>query len=66
MIEITFLQNRNRLTDTENKLTVTKGKTWGEGMNWELRINIYTLLYIKYMTRKGTYCIAQGTILEVL
>ena len=27
----TYLQNRNRLTDIEKKLTVTKGKSGGEG-----------------------------------
>ena len=27
----TYLQNRNRLTDFENKLMITKGETWGEG-----------------------------------
>ena len=28
----TYLQNRNRLTDTENKFMVTKGERWwGEG-----------------------------------
>ena len=27
----TYLQNRNRLTDIENKLMVTKGKRWWEG-----------------------------------
>ena len=42
----TYLQNRNRLTDTENKLMVTKGKTWGGGINQELGINIHTLLYM--------------------
>ena len=26
-----YLQNRNRLTDTENKFMVTKGERWGEG-----------------------------------
>ena len=25
----TYLQNKNRLTDIENKLMVTKGKRWG-------------------------------------
>ena len=28
-IAIKNLQNRNRLTDIENKLMVTKGETWG-------------------------------------
>ena len=40
----TYLQNRNRLTDTENKLTVTKGER-GEGVNWELGINRHTTKY---------------------
>ena len=42
----TYLQSRNRVTDVENKLMVTK---WGRGggMNWEIGTDIYTLLYIK-------------------
>ena len=40
------MQNRNRLTDTENKLMVIKGLTvWGE-INQELGINIHKILYI--------------------
>ena len=39
-------KNRNRVTDVENKLTVTKGEG-EEGINWETGIDIYTLLYIK-------------------
>ena len=35
-----YLQNRNRVTDVENKL-------WGRGINWETGIDIYTLLYTK-------------------
>ena len=34
----TYLQNRNRLTDIESKLTVTKGERGG-GINWEFGIN---------------------------
>ena len=26
-----YLQNRNRLTDIENKCVITKGKKWGGG-----------------------------------
>ena len=44
--EWTSLQNRNRVTDVENKLTVTKGEKGG-GINWEIGIDIFTLLYIK-------------------
>ena len=43
----TYLQNRNRLTDIENTLMVTKGETWRGGINQGLGINIHTLLYIK-------------------
>ena len=39
-----YIQNRNRLIDTENKFMVTKGEG---GINLEFRIKIYTLLYIK-------------------
>ena len=42
----TYLQSRNRNTDVENKLTVTKGGSGG-GMNWEIGSDIYTLIYIK-------------------
>ena len=40
------MQNRNRPTDIENKLMVTKGE--GERDKLGVGINIYTLLYIKY------------------
>ena len=33
--------------DTENKLMVTKGDSWGQGRE----INKYTLLYIKYVNK---------------
>ena len=35
------------LTDIENKLIVTIGETLGGGINQELGINVYTLLYIR-------------------
>ena len=38
-------KNRNRVTDVENKLMVTRG--WVEGgINWETGIDLYTLLYM--------------------
>ena len=46
----TYLQNRNRLTDLENKLVVTGGK--GGGKVREFGINMYTLLYLKWITNK--------------
>ena len=42
----TYLQNRNKLTDTENKLMVTKVKG-GVGINYEFEINRYIQQYIK-------------------
>ena len=42
----TYLQNRNRVTDVENKLMITKGQSGGK-LNWETGIDIYTLLYTK-------------------
>ena len=35
------------------------------GINWEIGIDIYTLLSIKYIPIR-TYCIAQGTLLNIL
>ena len=47
----TSLQGRNKDTDVENKHMDTKGgKQGGEGgggMNWEIGIDIYTLICIK-------------------
>ena len=34
-------------SDIENKLTVIKKEKGERGINWELGINMYTLLYIK-------------------
>ena len=45
------LQNRNRLTDIKNKLMVTRGKEWGKGIVREFGIDIYTLLYLKWIIR---------------
>ena len=47
----TYFQSRNRDTDVENKLMDTQGKG-GRGMNWEIGIDIYTLLCIKYVTNE--------------
>ena len=47
----TGLQGRNRDTDVENKCMDTKGGKGGSGggggMNWGIRIDIYTLICIK-------------------
>ena len=46
MNKLIYLQNRNRLTDIENKFIITKGERNG-GINEEYGINRYTLLYTK-------------------
>ena len=44
----TGLQGRNRDTDVKNKCMDTKGgKGVGGEMNWEIEIDIYTLICIK-------------------
>ena len=45
---------RNRATDVENKLMVA-GDMEG-GINWEVGIDMYTLLYIKWITNKNLLC----------
>ena len=53
------MQGRNRDTDVENKCMDTKGgKRQGGGggggvMNWEIGIDVYTLMCIKLMTNKN-------------
>ena len=48
--KLTYLQNRNKLTDFENKIMVTKGKRWGVGeMDLGFGISICTLLYMEWM-----------------
>ena len=42
----TYLQSRNRDTQVGNKCMDTKGEEGG-GMDWEIGIDIYTLLCIK-------------------
>ena len=42
----TYLQNKqtHRL---RNERLITTGKWWGEGINWKVGIDMYTLLYLK-------------------
>ena len=46
-IQVNLLQNRNRFTDTGSKLTVTKREGEAAGINQELGMNRYRLLYTK-------------------
>ena len=47
-----LLQNKNRFTDTENRLVVIKGEGSGEGKDWEFGIGKYKLLYIGWMNNE--------------
>ena len=49
------MQGRNRDIDVENKHVDTKGGKWRGGgvMNWEIEIDIYMLIYIKWITNKN-------------
>ena len=40
---------KQKVTDVEHKLMVTKGKR--RVINWDMHIDRYTLLYIKQVTR---------------
>ena len=59
---ILFAKQKQR-HDIENKCMDTKGERVGGGMNWEIGIDIYTLLIlcIKQITNENIQYIAQGT-----
>ena len=64
MVRRHLLQNRNRVTGVENKAIVIKEEK-KEGINWEIGIDIYTLLYIKQITNRDLLC-NTGTLLNIL
>ena len=47
----TYLQNRG--TDIENNKLLTTSGERGKGINWEIRIDTYTLLFIKQIISKN-------------
>ena len=46
---LTYMQNRNGVTDVKNKLWSSRNKG---GINWETGFDIYLLLCIKYAISK--------------
>ena len=46
------LQNKNRLTDIENRLVVVKGEGKGSGMDWEFGFNRCKLLHLKWISNE--------------
>ena len=53
----TYLQNSNRLTDLEQKLTAAIGEERWEGIGSEFERDMYTLRYLKWITNKDLLCI---------
>ena len=53
----TYLWNRNRLTDIENRLAVTEGEGGRGGKDWECGISKCKLLYTEWINNKVLlYC----------
>ena len=51
----TYLWNRNRITDIENRLVVAKGEGVGGGKKWEVGVSRCKLLYIKWINKVLLY-----------
>ena len=53
MAQMTYLQNRNRLTDMENRLVAAKGEGEGvSGMDWEFGDSRCKLLHLEWMSNE--------------
>ena len=61
----TYSQSRNKLTDLENKLMVAKGEGGGERIIREFGIDMYTLIYLMWVTNKVPLY-TQGNLLNVM
>jgi len=44
-----------RLTNLENELMVIRGEEWGEGIVRDFGMDMYTLLYLKQITKELLY-----------
>ena len=64
VIQRTYLQYRNGLTDPENRVVVAKGEGSGGKMDQEFGISRCKLLYIGWINNRS-YSIAQGTIFNI-
>ena len=51
--KLTYLQNRNRLTDLENRLVVAKGREGESWMDWEFGVNRYKLLHSEWISNEA-------------
>ena len=46
------LQIRKRFTDLEDEFMASRGEVWGEGIVTESGMDMYTLLYLKWVAKK--------------
>ena len=56
----TYLQNRNRLIDTENRLMVAKEA--GRGINWEFGVDRCKLLHLEWINNQVLLWLAQRAV----
>ena len=54
----------NSIRDTEDSLVTAKEEGDRGGIQWEAEVSRYKLLYMKWIIT--SYCIAQGTIVNIL
>ena len=59
-LNIYYLQSRKRLTDLENEIMVTSGQGWGRGTVREFGMDVYTQLYLKWITKDLLYSIGNS------
>ena len=52
MIQKNIVTKQKQTQNFETKLMVIKGETLGGGMDWEVGIDIYTLLHTKLLSNK--------------
>ena len=65
MAQMTYLQNRNGLTDIQNRLVVAVGEEGGSGIDSKFGIGRCKLLHLEWISNES-YCIAQGPISNLL
>ena len=48
----TYLQNRNRLIDIENRLVVAKEVGGGSGIDWDFGVSSFKLLHLEWTSNE--------------
>ena len=55
-IQMNLFTNRSRLTDLENQTYRCRGEVSGEGIAREFGMDMYTMLYLKWINNKDLLC----------